>query len=274
MKPNRPLFAQLSNTIYNTKQTFKNDNKPNLVTSFQYYYSLQFNKLNLGDNTSIGMIKNISYNTNFKRYIRKEWDLLSTTSKRLYTALYIYDNNINYKSLNAFELAKMMEIETPVSSEYMLFRCNFKKHFELINNEQKGNSMKRTIINRYHVSLQKRILGVRRNSGIKINKYIQSENKNISRTYQEFCRECRKVWKENVSELMKEQLREKLNTQTIKFESVIEKERDILEMNLNRISNILSKSKDTQVDFYKLKEERPDQLSKDLKFTLAYLKKV
>ena len=238
------LRAQLCESVYNTKKSFQKQLKRMPSTIFQYYYQLQIKQLHksYGSNTEY-ILDFAQQNTHFKRYIRDEWDTLSMTKKRLYNALYFHFSQVDYRSINKFELARIMEIPTPAFSEYMLFRNKFKKQYEKIWKENqinpepislivKSSNIQKIISRRHHCQSSK--LTVKEQNASKGLKEIID----FTKRFQEMCKECKHVWNVQVTEEQKSEVRSKWEQQVLEFEELMDREVELLVSNLKKLSQI------------------------------------
>ncbi|GAV47681.1 hypothetical protein ZYGR_0H05270 [Zygosaccharomyces rouxii] len=219
------LRASLSSTVFTTRKSFERqlDNSP--TTAFHYYCQLQHDP-------------RINNDLQWKKFMRREWEMLSHTRKRLYCAFYFHFKGIDYKSLNKFELAKFLELPTPATSEYMMFRNIFKSKFDnawlenlrkLNDVNNKGRLVKRSPITGGH----------RLTVYVPLNRnQLQFEATNYTKRYQQMCRECRHVWNEKVTIEQKSLIREKWEQEKQAFNDNIHNEIDALKINLNRLNQL------------------------------------
>lgn len=241
MHTSRALKARFSQEVYLTKRSFEKqlDNLPN--TAFQYYYQTKIKELQ--EKSSIGRLNDTfgfaQQNSAFRRYIRKEWELLSITKRRLYYAFFFHFTGINYRSLNNYELARVMEIPTPAISEYMLFRNKFKNKFDNIWHEENlGIKRNKNAILRRNSSypLIGLISSTTNNQITELSKAEEEvEMTNLTRRFREMCRECRNVWSTHISEERKREIRDKWEEQKYEFELQLQHETKILDNNLKKV---------------------------------------
>lgn len=243
MHGSRVIKAQLSQIVYSTKKSFKKQLDSLPATAFDYYYQsrikeLQQNSCNLLSND---FLSGSQQNTAFKRHIRKEWESLSNTKRRLYYAFFFHFTKINHKVLNRYELAKVMEIPTPATSEYMLFRSKFKYKFDRIWQEENMKNKRKTgIILRHNaigsghriiISGKVKDLNSTSNSG-------EEELTNLIERFQKMCRECRHVWNEKVTDEQKFEIKNKWEDQKHQFDLKLDQETEILEYNLKKLIQV------------------------------------
>ncbi|SJM86525.1 uncharacterized protein ZBIST_2904 [Zygosaccharomyces bailii] len=231
MRCTNVIRASLSPNVYLTRRAFDKQLNTLPSTAFHYYCQLQVDHLTEPD-------------PQLKRHIRREWDLLSVTKKRLYYAFYFHFKGINHRKMNKFEFAKFLEIPTPASSEYMLFRNTFKYKFEMawIDNLKRQRTTGRgqvikhaTITGGHRLTVYAQLNNLR----------LQQEAMDYTSRYQQMCRECRRVWKEKVSLKQRIVIRDKWEEQKQIFEERIRNEIDALEINLNRLTHF-----DLRREFY------------------------
>ncbi|GAV52694.1 hypothetical protein ZYGR_0AG06850 [Zygosaccharomyces rouxii] len=219
------LRASLSSTVFTTKKSFERQLDTSPTTAFHYYCQLQHDS-------------KINNELQWKKFMRREWELLSLTRKRLYYAFYFHFKGIDYKSLNNFELAKFLEIPTPAASEYMMFRNIFKFKFD---NAWLDNLKKLNDLNHKGRLVKKSPItgGHRLTVFIPLNQdQLQSEATNYTKRYQQMCRECRRVWNEKVTMEQKLIIREKWEQEKQVFNENIRDELDALKINLNRLNQL------------------------------------
>lgn len=221
MRCTSSMRASLSASVYLTRRAFEKQLNTSPTTAFHYYCQLDHRK----------------HDPQLKRYMRREWEMLSITKKRLYYAFYFHFKNVNYKKMNKFELAKFLEIPTPATSEYMLFRNTFKCKFEIAWIE---NIRRQRIAGRGQLIKQSAIAGGHRLSVYTQQDYrqLKEEATNYASRYRQMCKECRRVWTEKVTLKQKIMIRRKWEEQRQIFEERIVQELEALEANLNRLTQV------------------------------------
>ncbi|GCF01307.1 hypothetical protein ZYGM_001127 [Zygosaccharomyces mellis] len=225
MRGTNSLRASLSSTIFTTRRSFERQLDTSPTTAFHYYCQLQHSQ-------------RVNTDLQWKKFMRREWELLSLTKKRLYYAFYFHFKGVDHKGLNKFELAKFLEIPTPAASEYMMFRNTFKYKFDnawlenskkLNNLNNKGRLVKRSSITGGH----------RLTVHIPLNRdKLQSEATNYTKRYQQMCRECRRVWNEKVTVEQKLVIREKWEQEKQAFNDSMHTEIDALKINLTKLNQL------------------------------------
>lgn len=244
MRASYVLRAQLSRTFYGSQGSFEKQLNNLPTTAFQYYYWSKLKELCKysedlvnSDRLSCGQQSNT-----FRRYIRKEWDLLSASKKRLYYAFFFHFTKIDYRALKKYELARILEIPTPAISEYMLFRNNFKHKYDAIwYQERKERPKKRSIMAGHLISLSIR------------NSHEKESRLNLTKRFQKMCRECRYVWNKKISNEQKDEIRTKWELQKQQFDLQLARELEALSFNLNRLlkMNLGARAQSLQIDRHK-----------------------
>lgn len=216
----------MSSTIFTTRKSFERQLDSSSTTAFHYYCQLQHDPRNNND-------------LQWKRFMRREWEMLSITRKRLYYAFYFHFKGIDYKNLNKFELAKFLEIPTPATSEYMMFRNVFKFKFDnawletlkkLGELKNKGKLVKKASITGGH-RLTVNYVPFNRNQ-------LEKEATNYTKRYQQMCKECRRVWNEKVTTEQRSIIREKWENEKQEFDEIIRNEIGALKINLNMLNRL------------------------------------
>ncbi|QLL32802.1 hypothetical protein HG536_0D03240 [Torulaspora globosa] len=244
MRASYVLGAQLSKIFYGSKGSFKRQLNNLPTTAFQYYYWSKLKELCKysegfvdSDLLSCGQQSNT-----FRRYIRKEWDLLSASKKRLYYAFFFHFTKIDYKALKKYELARILEIPTPAISEYMLFRNKFKHKYDTICfQERKERLKKRSIMAGHAISISIR------------NSHEKESRLNLTKRFQKMCRECRLVWNKKISNEQKDEIRTKWELEKQQFDLQLARELEALSFNLNRLlkMNVDARAKTLQINRHK-----------------------
>lgn len=241
------IRASLSSTIFTTRKSFERqlDNSP--TTAFHYYCQLQYDS-------------RVNDDLQWKKFIRREWEMLSHTKKRLYCAFYFHFKGIDYKSLNKFELAKFLEIPTPATSEYMMFRNLFKFKFDnawlenvkkLKDSNGMGQLVKRSPIAGGH----------RLTIYIPLNRdRLRMEATNYTKRYQQMCRECRRVWNEKVTVEQRSVIRKKWEQQKREFKDHIDNEIEALKMNLNGLNQL-----ELRQEYFLFEDKNDEAMKKKMK---------
>lgn len=243
MHGSRVIRAQLSQVVYTTKKSFQKQLDSIPATAFDYYYQSKIKEL---QQSSCNLLSNdflsaSQQNTAFKRHIRKEWELLSNTKRRLYYAFFFHFTKINHKVLNKYELAKVMEIPTPATSEYMLFRNKFKYKFDRIWQEEDMKIKRKSGIILRHNTIGggHRITISGKVKDINSTSYSgEEELTNLIIRFQKMCRECRHVWNEKVTDEQKCEIRNKWEDQKHQFDLKLDQETEILEYNLKKLMQV------------------------------------
>lgn len=247
MHCSKVLRAQLSQTVYHTKKAFDKrlDSVP--TTAFHYYYQTKIKEMQTysGPSSSRDQLNFAHYNNGFKRYIRKEWSLLSGTRRRLYYAFFFHFTKIDHTTLNECELARIMEISTPAISEYMLFRNKYKSKFDTIWSEQEATvQSKKTPGTRRNAkisdeSMKVTLSNTQRDHLLSLSvDNTRDDIKNLTKRFREMCRECRTAWETCISDGRKLEIKKKWQEQKRRFELQLQYERRILDYNLNKLSQI------------------------------------
>lgn len=251
MRSSSVLGAQLSYAVYGSKGSFERELNSVPATVFQYYYRSKLKEL---VPWSSGLESNA-----FRRHIRKEWDLLSTSRKRLYYAFFFHFTKTDYRSLNKYELARILEIPTPAISEYMLFRNNFKNKYDDMGlQERKMRPGKRnTVVGR--------LVMISHRTAIQ-----DDERLNLTKRFQKMCRECRYVWNKKISAEQKEDIRSKWEDQKNEFELSLTRELEALSSNLSRL---LKLNVDAQIKSLKIDRYKPSTMTSDMIIPYVFHKK-
>lgn len=266
MRPTPYFTAQLSILNITSRRSFdKLDRTPSTV--FQYYYRLQIKQLHKYSQY-IDSLESMNQNNPFRRQVRKEWDALSLSKKRVYHALYFHFLKLDFRKLSQEELAKRLEIPVPTSSEYLLFRNKFKSKFDYMWEKQYTGRLE------IEVKVRSDTFGK-----FKITRYATKKKEdldsitNFTERFQKMCRECKRIWKEKVSEEQKDEIRSKLRENRKKFELQMEKEVEALESLQENLTCILDK--DTFHSQRMLGVERPASRTTivDERLTLYFLNK-
>ncbi|SCU80403.1 LAMI_0B02212g1_1 [Lachancea mirantina] len=215
MRSSPGLFAQVSKFAVHSKKSFERlDRTPQ--TAFTYYYQLQvqaLSKCNAGEEP-----KNlIRGNNSFKQFVRRNWHSLSISKRRLYHALYFRYTRIDYATLNYEQVAKRLEIPIPLNSEYLLFRNGFRESFERKRDAAKVSSGRKSM--GAGSSRVIKLLHISHNVGAS-----EGQEQIITKNFQEMCRECKRVWKSQVTDAQKDEIREKVRNARETFESQVEDE--------------------------------------------------
>ncbi|EDO16239.1 hypothetical protein Kpol_505p16 [Vanderwaltozyma polyspora DSM 70294] len=250
MKISLSLKAQLNDSIIFSQKSYL---KPKLripSTAFQFYYQVQMHDLLRNSySTKQEILSFVDKNTHFRRFIRDEWNTLSTTRRRLYAALYFHVLKIDYSNLNEIELAKIMEIPTPAISPYMLFRSKYKEKFDLAWREENSKSeitMKNKTLKPMKSRSNNNKIFFKRtvSSSIKLEKGNNQSTSNIkpiidfARRFDKMCKECKQVWNNDISNEQKLQVRNKWETQKIEFKRMIDKEIEYLKSTIDKITTL------------------------------------
>ncbi|CUS22844.1 LAQU0S07e01398g1_1 [Lachancea quebecensis] len=244
------LNAFVSQISVTSRKSFeKLDKTPSTV--FQYYYQLQLKSLYKSGLSAEILEPTSNSQSSLRRYVRKEWESLSMSKKRVYHALYFHFIKLNYKELSPEEFAKRLELSIPISSEYLLFRTKFKVEFDKIWKEQykkdhHGRSRR--------VYLRTAPSNLFKTSRV-ISGTINSFEYDSTRQFQEMCRQCRKVWRDKVTSDQKAQMAKILQKSRRDFELKLEQEIKLLDSLQNALHKLLagpSANLNTALDF-----ERP-----------------
>ncbi|KAM3162779.1 hypothetical protein ACU8KH_03041 [Lachancea thermotolerans] len=235
MRISLSLNAFISPISVASRKSFeKLDKTPSTV--FQYYYQLQLKSLNRsGLPADILEPVNTGHNS-LRRYVRKEWESLSMSKKRVYHALYFHFIKLNYKELAPEEFAKRLELPIPISSEYLLFRNKFKLEFDRIWKEQCKKD--------HHGRSRRIYLRTGSSNLLKASRTIKGTESGFdydsTRQFQEMCRQCRKVWREKVTSDQKAQMVEILQKNRQEFKLKLEQEVKILDSLQNALQKYLA----------------------------------
>ncbi|SCW02428.1 LAFE_0F06216g1_1 [Lachancea fermentati] len=220
-------------------------------TVFHYYYQLQLkdlHKMSTGDE----ILEFANRNNAFKRHIRKEWDSLSISRKRVYHCLYFHFARINYGKMSYEELAKRLEIPIPVSSEYLLFRNSFKAKFDALWEEsQKRNRS----LEGKSLQLRSRSFGKFKVTRIYKKDAELEDYNDYNRRFRNMCKECRLMWKEQVTEEQKIEITKKLKDARNNFLNRMDNEIKALDALQENMSKILNNHTTSHIGY--LKVERP-----------------
>ncbi|QLQ79677.1 hypothetical protein HG537_0C03250 [Torulaspora globosa] len=241
MRASYVLKAQLSRIFYGSQGSFERQLNNLPTTAFQYYYWCKLKELckYSKDFMNEDLISCGQQSNTFRRYIRKEWDLLSASKKRLYYAFFFHFTKIDYRSLKKCELARILEIPTPAISEYMLFRNKFKHKYDTIwFQEGKDRSKKRSIMAGHAIS---------------ISIHEKESSLNLTKRFQKMCRECRYVWNKKISDDQKDEIRIKWELQKQQFDLQLARELEALSFNLNRL---LKMNIDARVESLQIERHR------------------
>lgn len=252
MRVSLVLRAQLSHAFYGSKGSFERELNSLPTTAFQYYYSSKLKELRKysdqfmrTDVLSCGQQSNT-----FRRYIRKEWDLLSTSKKRLYYAFFFHFTKTDYRDLNKYELARILEIPTPAISEYMLFRNKFKNKYDTLWFQERKERPR------------KRILMAGRIVSISCRSSQKEDHLNLTKRFQKMCRECRQVWNKKISDEQKDEIRNKWEIQKQQFDLQLTRELEALAGNLSKLlkMNVDARLNSLQIDRHKTSTTAPDMI--------------
>lgn len=250
MQGSRVLGAQLSQAVYVSKRSFEKELDSLPTTAFQYYYHSKIKELQSGSNDfhNTDILSCGQHNNAFRRFIRKEWNSLSTTKKRLYYAFFFHFTGVDHTSLNKYELARILEIQTPAISDYMLFRNKFKYKFDNVwYQEREQRSRKRRMV------LKHNPIGFGHTITISSRISVHGEESfSLTAKFQKMCRECRHTWNQKITEEQKLEIRNIWEEQKRQFDTILATEREALGNNLNRLSkmNLDSKVRSLKVDRY------------------------
>ncbi|SCV02972.1 LAME_0H06678g1_1 [Lachancea meyersii CBS 8951] len=217
------LRANVSRTAFLNRRSFERlDTMP--ATVFQYYYQLQVKNLHFNV-PEADLICWINRNSSFRRYKRKEWESLSLSKKRIYHALYFHFTGLSYRTIGHEELARKLEYPIPAASDYLLFRNGFKAKFDLLwEEQQKHDVMKRT---------PKLMLRSGSSGLVKKTRFLAAKagktDSDLTRRFHDMCRECRRIWREEVDNIQRTEIAEKLREERRFFEKLMSKEIEILD---------------------------------------------
>lgn len=212
--PTSSYNARLSLLQVNTKKSFQNlDRRPSDV--FHYYLQLRIGKL--GGYTRL---KEQNMYIPFVKRIRREWDLLCDSKKRVYNALFFKFNRIDFTRLTDEELARYLTIPIPTSSEYLLFRSKYKVQFNKMWDMRASATLRSSDSNRkFNVSFK---------NWKDTQKTDFEKVLNFHFRYQEMCKSCQKVWKEQVTPEQKELLIARVEFMRNEFKRRLRAEREEL----------------------------------------------
>ncbi|SCU85407.1 LADA_0D07316g1_1 [Lachancea dasiensis] len=215
-------WASLSKASFVSRRSFERYNAmPSTV--FQYFYQLQLKELRHGSSScDIGSLFN--KNSSFRRYKRKEWELLSMSKKRLYHALYFHFTKINYRTLSHEELAKRLEIPIPAASEYLLFRNQFKSRFDQVWEERKREKSSACLQKAHFRTGSLGLIRVSR----RISRNLDDAEADLTRRFQDMCRECRRTWRDMVDDEQRAKIADKLGEERKNFEAIMKNEIQVL----------------------------------------------
>ncbi|CEP61862.1 mitochondrial HMG-box protein CIM1 LALA0_S04e02388g [Lachancea lanzarotensis] len=223
MRINCTLHANVSRTAFANRKSFERlDTMP--TTVFQYYFQLQVKDLHVYSRDA-DLIPWINRNSSFKRYKRKEWDSLSMSKRRIYNALYFRFTGLDYRTLGHEEVARRLEIPIPPISDYLLFRNSFKSQFDPLWDEQRKRDL---LIRSPKMILRSRFSGVVKSPRFSAT-YSRESDSDLTKRFQDMCRECRRTWLEKVDSMQKAEIGEKLREQRESFRALMEKEIKVLD---------------------------------------------
>lgn len=241
MRGSSALRAQLSSAVYTSKRSFEKDLDSLPTTAFQYYYHSKVKELrdNSDESYASEILNSGQQNIAFRRFVRKEWDLLSTTKRRLYYAFFFHFTGVDHNTLNKYELAKVLEIQTPATSDYMLFRNKFKYKFDhLWYQEREQRSRTRSIVLKHNPIGYGHKITISSRIGVS-----DEESYSSIRRFQKMCRECRHTWNQDITAEQKLDIRSKWEEQKRQFNAILAIERKALAYNLSRLLKLNLDSK-------------------------------
>lgn len=248
MQGSRVLKAQLSQVVYLSKKSFERELNSLPHTAFQYYYYSKIKELrnSSSDPYTTDILGCRQQNNAFRRFIRREWNLLSASKKRLYYAFFFHFTGTDHNTLNKYELARVLEIQTPAISDYMLFRNKFKYKFDNVwRQETEQRSRKKKVVLKRNTIGGGHAITISGGSNV-----LNGESHSLTKRFQKMCRECRRTWNQRISDEQRLEIRHKWEDEKRHFETIVAAERAALETNLSRLSkmNLDSKTRSLRVD--------------------------
>ncbi|KAL3228536.1 Uncharacterized protein RNJ44_02481 [Nakaseomyces bracarensis] len=230
MRPSRILAAGLSEAIFCSKKVFERTLQQGVGTVFGYYYNIQVGKL--------GNTESLKYNNTFRRFVRHEWENMSITKRRLYSAMFFQYNGLRPDHMGSYELAKCLGVETPAASEYLLFRNRFKAKFDLLWEKDPNVDLSQVFDSNL---LQAKNLRVRLKSSRRSwrnAKILEGKtNPNYLQRFKEMCKECRRIWRTEVTDNEKQLVRAQWEQDQAKFKSAIQEEITSIMTNMERFQS-------------------------------------
>lgn len=227
MRPTGVLAAALSRTIFRSRKVFERTLQQNIGTVFGYYYKIQVNKL--------GNTESLKYNNTFRRFVRHEWENMSVTKKRLYSAMFFQNNGIQPNQMGHFELARCLGMQTPAASEYLLFRNRFKMKFDQLW-EKDPNVDLSQVFNRNLIQTKNLRVVLRSEKRHRRNtKLLEGKNnKDYLQRFKEMCKECRRIWRSEVTDQEKEVVKAQWELTQTEFKNLIQEEINSIMINMER----------------------------------------
>ncbi|CDO96433.1 unnamed protein product [Kluyveromyces dobzhanskii CBS 2104] len=214
LMPTLSLSARLSVLQVSNKKSFKLlDQRP--MDVFQYYMQLQIDRLNIYVDS-----KDYRRHIPLVKRIRTEWESLSMTKRRVYHALFFKFNKLDLNKLANEELARYLAMPCPITSAYLLFRSKYKLQFNQLWEQKYMKSQATwsqgpTYLERHTPSLK-----ITRHSNFKLDYML-----NAHLRYQEMCKSCKKVWKDQVTDEQKQLLYNKVKSSKMEFNAQMQTER-------------------------------------------------